>query len=202
MPREALVIGKTGVGKTAFVLGLAEFLNMKKLEISFLYPDGHKRAEEYRLDHAKRELIGSKRHRTRCLQSIAIELPAGKGKKILTITDSPGLVDGIHEREEVRRAMAQTLGAVRRADVILHVVDVGDFIGDRERGTEEVDKQIAEYASLKGGYVILANKMDLPGAAGGLQTVMDEYIGRQVIPVSVLQKKGFVEVKAFVWRYV
>lgn len=200
MAREALVIGKTGVGKTALVLALAEFLNLKQVEFSFLYPDGSKRVEVLRLEQARRKLIGNRPHRTRCLQSISINLPAGKGKRTLVVTDTTGLLEGIHEQPEIRRAMAQSLEAVRRADIVLHVLDVRTD-GAAAAATGELDQQLAGYASLKSGYALIVNKMDLPGAEAGLARIKERFVGRRIIPVSASQKKGLAEVKAFLWQH-
>ena len=53
----------------------------------------------------------------------------------------------------------------------------------------EVDYQLAQFAQLKRGYAILANKMDLPDAKEGLDKIKSEFSGNLIIPISALHKK-------------
>ena len=62
----------------------------------------------------------------------------------------------------------------------------------------EVDYQISQFAQLKRGYAILANKMDKSEAKKGLIKIKEEFPGNLILPVSALYKKGFKEVKTFV----
>lgn len=201
--KECLVIGQTNVGKTVFVVNFARFLGLKKLEMSFRYPDGMLVKKSYQMEGARQELVGSTPHTTRALQSIIVQLPAGKGKKELTITDTSGLTDSIHKDEIVRRAMAQTLASVRQADLIIHLLDaarVGETNGSEGIGT--IDYQVAEFAQMRGNYCILANKMDIPAARLGYVKIRQEFPGHLILPVSALKQTGLKEVKAFVLRTV
>ncbi|MGI6357203.1 MAG: GTPase domain-containing protein [Bacillota bacterium] len=192
---ECLVIGRTNVGKTAFVLNFAEYLGLSRAEIYFRYPDGFSTKQSFRLDVARRELIGSGQHKTRCLQGLELEIPAGKVKKRIVMTDSSGFADGIPDDETVRKAVAQTLMQVRQASLVLHMLDAAspEAIG-------EVDRQVARFAETRGGYFILANKMDLPGAREGLERIRTIFGNHLVLAISATQKKGFKEVKAIVAR--
>lgn len=192
---ECLVIGRTNVGKTAFVLNFAEYLGLNKAEITFRYPDGFATKQTFLLDLARQELIGRGQHKTRCLQALELDIPAGKAKKRIIMTDSSGFADGIPSEEAVRKAVAQTLLQVRQATLILHMLDAASpgAIG-------EVDRQVARFAETRGGYLILANKMDLPAAKEGLVRIRAFFGSQVVLPISALQKKGFKEVKAIVAR--
>lgn len=192
---ECLVIGRTNVGKTAFVLNFAEFLGLQQAEIIFRYPDGFATKQLFPLTVAQQELVGQGQHKTRCLQGIELEIPAGKAKKRITMTDSSGLADGIPAEEAVRKAVAQTLLQVRQAALVLHVLDAASSqpIGD-------VDRQVARFAETRGGYLVLANKMDLPAAREGLERMRQAFPGQLILPISALQKRGFKEVKAVVAR--
>lgn len=186
-----------------FVLHFAEFLGVSVARIAFAEASGQRWEAAYPMADALTSLTSTRPHHTRQLQSIALELPAGKGTKQFELVDTSGLVDGIHPDAAIRRAMAQTLATVREAKVILHVVDaaalgtrgVVNVIGD-------VDYQVAQFAQMRGGYLLLANKMDLPGAEEGLAKLRREFVGHPIAPISALHKQGFHEVKAFVWRHV
>lgn len=186
-----------------FVLHFAEFLGVSVARIAFAEASGRRWEAAYPMADALTSLTSTRPHHTRQLQSIALELPAGKGTKQFELVDTSGLVDGIHPDAAIRRAMAQTLATVREAKVILHVVDaaalgtrgVVNVIGD-------VDYQVAQFTQMRGGYLLLANKMDLPGAEEGLAKLRREFVGHPIAPISALHKQGFHEVKAFVWRHV
>lgn len=200
--KECLIVGKTHAGKTMFALNFAYYLGVTKLEITFRYPSGLVGSKTYSITAARRELVGPAPHTTRALQSIALDLPVGKGSKRCLFTDTSGLIDHIHADVEIRRAIAQTLGAVREADLILHVVDAAAVgLQGAPSALGEVDYQVAQFAQLRTGYAILANKMDLPGAPAGLDKLRQEFPGHTILPISALYKRGFREVKAFVQRY-
>lgn len=190
---ECLVIGRTNVGKTAFVLNFAEYLGLDKAEITFRYPDGFATKQTFLLEVARQELIGRGQHKTRCLQALELDIPAGKARKRIIMTDSSGFAEGIPNEEAVRKAVAQTLLQVRQATLVLHMLDAAS-----PSAIGEVDHQVARFAETRGGYLILANKMDLPAAKEGLLRIRACFSNQVVLPISALQKKGFREVKAIV----
>lgn len=200
--KRCIVIGQPNAGKTLFALHFAEFLGVTVARISFADAGGRRWQAAYPVAHALTSLTSATPHHTRQLQSIALELPAGKGTKQFELVDTSGLVDGIHPDVSIRRAMAQTLSAVREAAVILHVVDAAalgrsgsvNVIG-------EVDFQVAQFAQMRGGYLLLANKMDLAGAQEGLERLRREFVGHPIAPISALHRQGFHEVKLFVGRH-
>lgn len=199
--KECLVIGRANVGKTLFVLNFAEYLGLNEIEMVIRFPNGFSTTKRYAIEQARRELTGVGPHKTRCLQSVQLDLPQGKGRKRVQLTDTAGLIDSIHQDVEVRRAIAQTLNVLRQGEVLLHIIDPTG-LGREDKGTvlEEIDYQIAQFAQLRGRYCILANKMDLPGAREGLQRLLQALPGQYIIPISALYKRGFKEVKAFVCR--
>jgi 50S ribosomal subunit-associated GTPase HflX len=199
--KEGLVVGKVGVGKTLFVLNFASYLGQSYADITMEYPSGQIKTKQYNISSAKRQLVGVDPHTTRALQSMVIELPVTKGVRRCLITDSSGLIDHIHPDIGIRQAIAQTLSAIREADLIIHVVDSSQVgMQGAPSALGEVDYQVAQFAQMRGGYVILANKMDLPDADRGLERLREELPGHKIIPVSALNKRGFKEVATFV-RY-
>ncbi len=193
------IIGKTNVGKTVFFINFAEYLGVKNLDIQFVNHNGVKRQKKLSPKTAMLKLVDNKLHKTLCIQSIDICLPMGKGKKKIQLIDSTGLIDDIHSDLSVRKAIAQTLNVIRESDIILHIIDASAAsCADLPNAMGEVDYQIAQFARLKRGYVILANKMDLPNAQAGLQKIQEELQGNFIIPISAINKTGFDEVKTFV----
>ena len=197
--RDCLIVGKTHAGKTLFVLNFAQYLGLDNVDLIFKYPNGLIEKKTYSIAKARRELVGPIPHTTRALQTVSIDLPVGKGVKRCFLTDTSGLIDHIHSDVEVRRAIAQTLGAIREADLILHLVDAAAVgVSDAPTALGEVDYQVAQFAQVRGGYAILANKMDLPGAVSGLAKLKLELPGHRLFPISALYKRGFREVKSYV----
>lgn len=201
--KKCLVVGKVGVGKTLFVLNFASYLGLRLIDIIFEYPNGQIITKRYHIDSARRRLVGPDLHVTKALQSIAIEIPVAKGTRRCLITDTSGLIDYIHQDIDIRRSIAQTLTAIREADLIVHLVDSSQIgIHGAPSALGEVDYQVAQFAQMRGGYVILANKMDLPDAENGLRKLCLELPGHKIIPISALNKQGFKEVKRFVQYHI
>lgn len=115
------------------------------------------------------------------------------------MVDTIGLIDGIHPDIDIRMAISQTLAIIRDSDIILHLIDAHAAVkNDLPSTMGEVDYQIAQFAQLKRGYAILANKMDLSDSELGLKKIKQEFQGNLIIPISALYKRGFKEVKTFV----
>ncbi|MBE3574595.1 MAG: 50S ribosome-binding GTPase [Firmicutes bacterium] len=197
--QQGVVIGKTNVGKTLFTINFASYCGVQEMHISFREPDGRRSSRVLQREDAAAELAGPEPHKTRRLQSISLELPVGKGTRHLELVDTSGLTDYVHRDVEVRRAIAQSLAMIRDAALILHMVDAA-LVGESGpvAGLGEVDYQVAQFAQMRRGYAILANKMDLPAAARGLELVRSEFAGHVILPVSALHWLGFREVKQFV----
>lgn len=201
--KQCIIIGKTNVGKSLFAIQFAAFLGVKELTLTARDPFGTVTRSAYTVDKAMDELVSDGAHHTRKLQSITVDLPVGKGVKRFELVDTSGLIEGIPSDAGIRSSMAQTLAAVRDAQLVLHMVDASRAA---ERGAVEafgeVDYQVARFALMRGGYLILANKMDLPKAREGLERIRREFTGHPIAPISALKRDGFREVKRFVWRWI
>lgn len=196
---DCILVGQPNVGKTMFALHFAEFLGMRVLDVTFQASDGLLGSKHYRIEEAVQELSSMERHKTREIQTIALKITTGKSIHNIKLMDSCGLSEGIHPDIQVRKAMVQTLSALRYAKLILHMIDasyvsVKKLVGD-------IDQQIAKYGSAKGYYAILANKMDLSQSKEGFKIIENSFPGQTIIPVSSLKKQGFKEVKALVCRH-
>ncbi|HHY42221.1 MAG TPA: GTP-binding protein HSR1 [Thermoanaerobacterales bacterium] len=199
--KQCTIIGKTNVGKTLFLINFAEYLGLKSLDINFAFNEGSEKFKNFSCKNAISNLVDENPHKTRCIQSMTLDFPMGKGKKKIKLVDTAGFIDGIHPDLEVRKAISQTLSIIRDSDIILHIIDAyAAKKQDLPSSMGEVDYQIAQFAQLKRGYAILANKMDLAGAEEGLRKIKEEFSGHVIFPISALYKRGFKEVKTFVAR--
>jgi len=200
--KNGLVLGKPNAGKTLFIINFAGFLGLRGLRADVTGVDGYTRRVTLSLEQAKREWVSQRPHKTRQLYRVHLLLPKGKGKKQLTLTDSTGLLEGIPGDPELRRAIGQTLLTVRQADFIIHIVDASQAVtNDWVLSPGEVDMQLARYGRFRRNYLMLANKMDLPAAAHGLETLQKTFAGTAILPVSALQKTGFIEVRDYIRSY-
>ncbi|TCO79778.1 GTPase [Marinisporobacter balticus] len=199
--KKCLIIGKPNAGKTLFMLNFAEYIGLTDVEIKFIQNKRNVDIKKLSIEEAKQLLSSNKPYKTTCLQSMTLEIPVLKGKKEIGIMDSSGLIDGIHQDVQVRRAMAQTLGAIEESDIILHMIDLSKINPDNIIGSlGEVDYQLSKYGFTKEGYVILGNKIDLLERKTPLIYLQKEFQEHYIIPISALNKNGFSEVKSFVCR--
>jgi GTPase involved in cell partitioning and DNA repair len=199
--KSCLVVGKPNAGKTAFALSFAAYLGLTSVSLRAVQPGGATSVRTLMLADARRNLIAAAPHHTTCLQSLEITLPAGKGRRSCELVDSTGLVEQIHESDEVRRGMAQTLRSLSSAAVVLHLIDASR--ADRPGAVEalsDLDREVARFVSGRTAYAILASKMDLPGARDGLGVIRASFPQQRVIPVSAVRRWGLGEVRAFVAR--
>jgi 50S ribosomal subunit-associated GTPase HflX len=201
--KKCMIIGKTNVGKTLFLINFAAFLGMRKICLNVKNQEGNVSVEYHSIPEALKVLVNCQPHHTTSLQGIKLRLPAGKVVKNFELIDSTGLMEGIPKDINTRRKMAQTLSAVREADLILHMIDAS--AAGQKGALEafgEVDYQVAQFSQMKGNYLLLANKMDLPGAKEGLEIIRKEFVGHPIIPISSLTQEGFAEVKRIVWKWI
>lgn len=209
--RRSVVIGKTNVGKTLFCVHFAEFMGLRELRWLIERSDGRTEQRRMSVNEAERTLSDPIAHRTRGLQSIRLELPRGKTSRQLLLTDTTGLTDGVHPDSVLREAMAQTLQTLLTSNLVMHIVDAYEIgrMSDEQDAQggwhgvwNDLDEQLSRYGSGKNGYVVLANKIDLPGAKEGFKRLKSRLSGQTVIPISALHGTGFREVKQHVWRLV
>ncbi|RIV29313.1 GTP-binding protein HSR1 [Alicyclobacillaceae bacterium I2511] len=212
--RRSLMIGRTNAGKTLFCIRFAQNLGITKLVWHVERTDGSIERRQISLAEVESVLSASRVHHTREMQSLTLSVPRGKSDRQLLLTDTAGLDEGIHPDVSIRQGMAQTLQALVDADAILHVVDAaalgksirpehldsGSASFDKEIWSS-LDKQLAQYGLEHPGYVMLANKMDLPQGVTGYQTLCREYPKHRIIPVSALRGTGFREVRLHVWKF-
>lgn len=105
------------------------------------------------------------------------------------IADIPGIIEGAHEGKGLG---LEFLRHVERTRVLVYVVDVGssDPIGDLT--TLEREIQIYSEALARKVKVVVANKMDLPGAEKGFKRLKEALFARSTAchPISALTGEG------------
>lgn len=201
--RECVIVGYPNSGKTMFALNFAGYLGSKSVDITFRTYDGLITSRHFTLTDAKRELCSMTSHKTRLLQSMVLKMCVGKATVTFKLTDTCGVAESIHPDQSVRKAMAQTLGAVRSANFILHILDLSRMncpLISNSLSPGTIDEEIYYYGITKMNYIILANKIDLPSAQENLEKIATIFPKATVLPVSALYNNGFKEVKAFVAR--
>lgn len=200
--KEILVVGRPNTGKTLFTLKFASFLGAKSLDITSRTCDGLLTCKHYSIDNAIKELSSFAIHKTRFLHSITIDTKIGKASVAFKMTDTCGLTDFIHDEQDIRKGMAQTLGLMRVADFIFHIIDASIVTRYYATNIANIDYEIYQYGLAKNNYLLIANKIDLPSAKENLNRINNIFPQTKVLPVSALHQTGFKEVRAYVARNV
>lgn len=197
--KECVIVGYPNSGKTLFALNFASFLGSKSVDITARSYDGLLTCRHLSIADAKNELCSMALHKTRLLQSMVLKMPIGKATVMFKLTDTCGISEQIHSDQTIRCAMAQTLGLVRCADFILHIIDLSRM-RKNEVQDQQIDQEIYQYGIARQNYIMLANKTDLPMVKETITRLSAEFPHAQVIPISALYSDGFKEVKAYVAR--
>ncbi len=111
------------------------------------------------------------------------------------LADLPGLIEGAHSGAGLGH---QFLRHIERTRVIVHVIDMSAMEGrDPYEDYVTINKELEEYnlRLMERPQIIVANKMDMPGAAENLEKFMEKFQDDYpVFPVSALTKQGLKEV--------
>ncbi len=197
MKNQCILIGKHGSGKTMFCVQFAKFLGLRELEWWVERADGTTELKRMSLKEVSRGIVDTS-HRTEYMQTVSMELRHRTKRLQLVLTDTAGLCDGIPNDMRIRSAIAQTLKAMVNTHILFHVIDVQSFALASGNSIQTLDHALAAFGSTRKDYVILANKMDLPGAKKGYHMLKRAFPKQRVIPISALTGIGFREVKRYV----
>jgi len=109
-----------------------------------------------------------------------------------TVADIPGLIEGAHKNLGLGHAF---LRHITRCHLFLFVLDMAGSEGrnpieDLQHLRREIDLYDARLSQRP--WKILANKMDLPGAAENLAALQLRFPDREVISLSAKEQKGIV----------
>lgn len=198
-------MGRPGAGKTLFVLRFALWSGYRRLMLRRQEAkEGPEAWIELDAAEAVERLVGIRGPTTRQLQHLEIRWRHAKRTVAVRLTDTVGLVDGIHPDPQLRRAMAESLAAVLEGHVVLHVIDGPQVAAMPRRLTDEddVDFQLARYGEKRRAYAVLVNKLDLTGGREGLAAVRRSWPRRTVLGTSALEGWGFAGVRRFVERWI
>lgn len=118
---------------------------------------------------------------------------ASNGKSFV-MADLPGLIEGASKGEGLGDKF---LKHIERTRVILHVVDMGSMEGrDPYQDYLLINKELEAFNPklMKRPMVILANKMDLPGAFDNLLEFKKKVTDKKIFAISAFNNKGLQEV--------
>lgn len=197
---ELLVIGKPNTGKTLLLLNLAQYLGMREICIDVGDLDGALKTKRISLDRARRDLVSLYTPKTTQLQTMTWEMAIGRQRNALVVTDSPGILEGIHPDADYRRQLALTLERATRVMAVFHVVDASATGTRRPEAPGTFDVALAEWAASQPGYLLVANKVDKPGGLEGLRLLRERFPGTPLVPASAVTRRGFRELKGWIVR--
>ena len=124
------------------------------------------------------------------------------GFRRIVLADIPGLVEGAHQGAGLGD---EFLRHIERTRVIVHLVDVCPLEGATEpiEAYRIVRRELAEFSPKLAAKpeIVVANKMDLSGAAEALHDFQDQ-VGREVWPISAVTRRGVAELAEQIWRSV
>ncbi len=199
--KKCLIIGKPNVGKTLFLINFAEYLGYRNIALTKKNSQNTPVNRTLSTKEAREVLSSKNPYMTNSLQSVNLNIPLLKGVQELEFIDTSGIIDGVHNNVVIRKSMAETLSLITQCDILIHMIDITTFNQSISINSEEnVDIQLIRYGEAKGGYLMLANKMDLLQKKTELVKIQRAFPNIYIIPVSALTKQGFSEVKAYVSR--
>lgn len=199
---ELLIVGKPNVGKTLLLINFAAYLGVKELRIDVDDGEGVARRENLSLERARRDLVSLASPKTQGLQTVVLEPAIARQRAALVVLDTCGIAEGISEQAQERQQVALTLERIFRADLILHVVDASATTLRRIETPGPFDFALAEYGRMHTRYFLAANKMDRPGSSDGYRLLKERFRGLSVTPISAMTRRGFREVKYWLFRAV
>ena len=107
-----------------------------------------------------------------------------KDGRSFVVADLPGLIEGAHLGAGLG---IQFLKHIERTRIIVHLVDMASVEGrDPYEDYLKINEELASYKLdlMKKKQIIVANKMDLPGAEENLKVFQDKLGSEEVIPIS------------------
>lgn len=118
---------------------------------------------------------------------------AGEGKSFV-VADLPGLIKGASLGEGLGDRF---LKHVERTRIIAHIIDMSGYEGRNPiEDYEIINHELESFSEkmLEKPHVVIANKMDLPGALENLKAFKEKYPNIEIFAVSALNSEGLEEV--------
>jgi len=119
----------------------------------------------------------------------AVGIVDGDGYSRFTVADLPGLIRGAHRGKGLGD---EFLRHVERTKMLVHLVDAAPPDGaDPVENYHAIRRELRLHSEklAEKPELVVANKMDLPGAEDGLRRLRDG-LGREVLPISALTRQG------------
>jgi GTP-binding protein len=116
-----------------------------------------------------------------------------KDHRSYVVADLPGLIEGASLGEGLGD---QFLKHIERTRVIAHIVDMGSFEGrDPYEDYLLINKELYNYNPkiMEKPQIIIANKMDLPGAEDNLKEFKKKVHNTEIFPISAMNNVGMDE---------
>jgi len=115
------------------------------------------------------------------------------------VADMPGLIEGAHSG---RGLGDRFLRHIERTSVLVHVVDMVPLDGkDPAENYFNLEEELRLYGNNvhEKPRIIVANKMDMPGADENLKKFVDA-VGEEIWPISALNGKGLEDLVRVIYR--
>ena len=112
-----------------------------------------------------------------------------KDNRSFVVADLPGLIEGASLGEGLGD---EFLKHIERTRVIAHIVDMGSAEGrDPYNDYEIINKELANFKTnlLSKKQIVIANKMDLPGASENLERFKKK-VKEEIYPISAITQEG------------
>jgi GTP-binding protein len=119
--------------------------------------------------------------------NLGVAEPSDEFGEVFVLADVPGLIAGAHLGAGLGHRF---LRHVERAPILVHVVDASR--GDALDAYETVRLELEEYKAEVGAKpeIVVANKLDLPGARDGFERLRAALPDRRVVGVSTVTNEG------------
>ncbi len=123
------------------------------------------------------------------------------GYRRASIADVPGLIEGAHRNVGLGHDF---LRHITRCRLLLFVLDIAGSEGrhpieDLQNLRREIDLYDSRLSERP--WYIVANKMDLPGAAENFQALRSRFPGVEAVPISAAQSEGLGDLKGHLERW-
>jgi len=190
---DCILTGAAQSGRTSILVALLRLWKCRSVPATTWLPEGSPSRWRLRLPDEEHRL-----YRLRPPGGfLGVELaapPLGLSGRRWLFLELPGLLEDPEGQVE-RKAMAEALGRLVTADVVVHVVDAAHT--GEEGSLREVDTALFRLLQAKRKYLVMANKMDQAGAAEGLAIVRQCAQGGEVVASSALVGQGIRQLRTF-----
>ncbi|MTI48493.1 MAG: GTPase ObgE [Firmicutes bacterium] len=125
----------------------------------------------------------------------------GEGESYV-VADIPGLIEGAHEGVGLGH---EFLRHIERTRLLVHLVDItGQEARDPVDDFKKINEELKKYSDKlsKRPQIVVANKMDLPGAEEGFEKLKSvvEGVGYDIYPISAATNTGIKKLKFDIWN--